>query len=64
VVTDRVGAGDAVLAITAPLVAIGAPWDIVGFIGNIAGGQMVADLGNRVTINRVSLVKAITALMK
>lgn len=64
VVTDRVGAGDAVLAATAPLVALGAPWDVVGFIGNIAGGQMVAELGNRATINRVSLVKAITALMK
>lgn len=63
-VTDRIGAGDAVLAVTAALVAQGAPWDIVGFVGNIAGAQLVAELGNRVSVNRPSLVKSITALMK
>lgn len=63
-VTDRVGAGDAVLAVTSPLVAAEAPWDIVGLVGNIAGAQMVAELGNRISINRLSLVKAITSLMK
>jgi len=63
-VADRVGAGDAVLAITSMLVSIGAPWDIVGFIGNVAGAQMVADLGNRVQIGKISMTKHITALMK
>lgn len=63
-VEDRVGAGDAVLAVTSLLVAQQAPWDVVGFIGNIAGAQMVADLGNRVTIDKASIAKSIVSLMK
>src|SRR3990172_1460338 len=63
-VTDRVGAGDAVLALTGPLVAAGAPWDVVALLANLAGAQMVADLGNRSTLNRVSLTKAVHALLK
>lgn len=63
-ITDRVGAGDSVLAVTAALVAQETPWDIVGFVGNIAGAQVVAELGNRVSISRPFLVKAVTALMK
>ena len=61
---DRVGAGDTVLAATSAMVVQGAPWDIVGFVGNIAGGQAVAQLGNRQAVNSVSLVKAIIALMQ
>ena len=63
-VTDRVGAGDAVLAVTSLLVAQGAPWDVVGFLGNIAGAQMVNTLGNRVTVDRSSLARHVLALMK
>ncbi len=63
-VADRVGAGDAVLAVTSLLVGQRAPWDIVGFVGNIAGAQMVAELGNRVTVNKASLAKSVISLMK
>jgi len=63
-VHDRVGAGDAVLAVTSLLVHLGAPWDIVGFIGNAAGAHLVAELGNRVPLDRTVLSKQITALMK
>lgn len=63
-VTDRVGAGDAVLAVTSVLKAVGAPWSVIAFLGNLAGAHMVADLGNRSTINRASLTKAVTALLK
>lgn len=63
-VTDRVGAGDAVLAVTAILHAAGAPSDVVGFIGNIAGAIMCAELGNRYAITRPTLRKAVSALMK
>lgn len=63
-VADRVGAGDAVLAATAALVRVGAPWDITGFVGNIAGAILVAELGNRISLTRPTLRKAITALMK
>jgi len=54
----------AVLAVTALLVKLGAPWDIVGFVGNAAGAQMVAELGNRVPLDRIALSKHIVALLK
>ena len=63
-VTDRVGAGDAVLAVTALLVAQKTPWDIVGFVGNLAGAQVVAELGNRTTISQNSIAAHATSLMK
>lgn len=63
-VEDRVGAGDAVLGVTSLLVAQNAPWDVVGFIGNLAGAQMVAELGNRVTVSKSSITKHVISLMK
>lgn len=63
-VVDRVGGGDAVLAVTSLLVAQNAPWDIVGFAGNVAGAQMVAELGNRVTVSKGSLARHIISLMR
>ena len=63
-VTDRVGAGDAVFALTSLLVARETPWDIVGFVGNVAGAQMVTDLGNRVPVEKVTLAKHIISLLK
>jgi rfaE bifunctional protein kinase chain/domain len=63
-VADRVGAGDAVLAITSLLVVQDAPWDIVGFVGNVAGAQMVADLGNRVVLNKTAVARHVASLMK
>jgi rfaE bifunctional protein kinase chain/domain len=63
-VKDRVGAGDAVLAVTSALVAQDVPWEVVGFIGNLAGAQMVADLGNRVAVNKDSISRHAISLMK
>lgn len=63
-VVDRVGAGDAVLALSSLLVSQKAPWDIVGLVGNVAGAEIVSELGNRVPINKVSLTKHIVSLMK
>ncbi len=63
-VTDRVGAGDALLALNSLLVVQGAPWDIVGFAGNVAGAQLVAELGNRVPLRKVPVAKQMIALMK
>jgi len=63
-VADRVGAGDAVFALTSLLVNQGAPWDVVGFVGNVAGAHMVAELGNRVPVSKVPLAKHIISLMK
>ncbi len=63
-VTDRVGAGDAVLALTSLLASVDAPWELVGFVGNVAGAQMVTELGNRVPVSKIPLAKHIISLLK
>jgi len=63
-VVDTMGAGDAVLAVAAPLVAAGAALDLVGFIGNVVGAQKVAIVGHQRSIDRVAVLKALTALLK
>jgi len=63
-VLDRVGAGDGVLAVTSLLVCAGAPWEVVAFVGNVAGAHMVSELGNSSTLDKVSLSKHIVSLLK
>jgi rfaE bifunctional protein nucleotidyltransferase chain/domain len=63
-VLDRVGAGDAVLAVTSLLVHLGAPAPLVSFVGNVAGAQLVAELGNRTPVERVALERHIISLLK
>ena len=63
-IVDRVGAGDAVLAVTSALVAVGAPWDITALIGNAAGAELVAELGNRVSLSKAGLSKHLISLLK
>ena len=63
-VIDTMGAGDAFLAITAPLVAAGGVLKQVGFIGNVAGALKVEIVGHRKAIEKAPLTKAITALLK
>ena len=63
-IVDLVGAGDAVLAITSGLVKSSTPWEIVGFIGNAAGAEMVSDLGNRISLLKANLSKHLITLLK
>jgi len=63
-VVDTVGAGDAFLAVTAPLVAAGAPMSRVGFIGNVVGALKVEIVGHRRSIEKAALIKGITGLLK
>ena len=63
-VVDRVGAGDSVFAVTSLCVAQGAPMEMVGLIGNAVGAQAVATVGNRESIDRVSLLKYLESLLK
>ena len=63
-VVDTVGAGDAFLSVTSPLVAAGAPMNHVGFIGNVVGALKVEIVGHRRSIDKPSLVKSITGLLK
>jgi rfaE bifunctional protein nucleotidyltransferase chain/domain len=63
-VVDRVGAGDAVLTISAACAVQGAPMDVIGFIGNCVGLQAVGIIGNRSSIERVPLARYIECLLK
>ena len=63
-VVDRMGAGDAFLAITALCVAQGAPMEVVGFIGNAVGAMQVATVGHRKPIEKVSLFRYVETLLK
>ena len=63
-VIDTVGAGDAFLAVTAPLVAAGGAMHHVGFIGNVVGALKVEIVGHRRSIDKPSLIKGITGLLK
>jgi rfaE bifunctional protein kinase chain/domain/rfaE bifunctional protein nucleotidyltransferase chain/domain len=63
-VIDRVGAGDALFAITAPCVYLGLPEEIVGFIGNVAGAMKVQTLGNKYTLQFPEIANYITYLLK
>ena len=61
---DRMGAGDACLALTAPCALLGAPLEALGFIGNVAGAAACSIMGNREPINPISILRHITSLMK
>ena len=63
-VVDTVGAGDAFFAIAAPLAAAGGGIDRIGFIGNVVGALKVEIVGHRRSIDKPSLVKALTGLLK
>jgi rfaE bifunctional protein nucleotidyltransferase chain/domain len=63
-VVDRVGAGDAVLCVTALAVACGAPAEVVPFVGNVVGAEAVTILGNQRSIERIPLYRHIECLLK
>lgn len=63
-IVDRMGAGDAFLSVTSLAAALGAPLELIGFIGNAVGAQAVATVGHRESINRPTLAKFITTLLK
>jgi cytidyltransferase-like protein len=63
-VVDRVGAGDAVLCLTALAVAMGAPPEVIPFIGNVVGAEAVTILGNQRSIERIPLYRHVECLLK
>ena len=63
-VVDTVGAGDAFLAVTAPMVATGADIGLVGFAGNIAGAVKVGIVGHRNFVEKSVLQKYAATLLK
>ena len=63
-VVDRVGAGDAVLALTSLFAYLNAPAALLAFIGNVVGSEAVNIMGNKDSIRKVSLKKHISHLLK
>ena len=63
-VVDRVGAGDAFFAITSLCAVQNAPIEILAFLGNIAGAEAVAIVGNRESLERLSLCQHVESLLK
>lgn len=63
-VVDRIGAGDAFLAISAMAAALRVPPEVVAFLGNVAGAEAVAYVGNSRSIEDGSLRRHIASLFK
>lgn len=63
-IVDRIGAGDAFLSVTSPIVAAGNSMEAAGFIGNAAGAIAVNIVGNRQSVAPAALYKFITSLLK
>lgn len=61
---DRIGAGDALLSVTAPLAFLGAPSEVIGFVGNLAGAQACAVMGNKRALDASGLQRSISSLLK
>lgn len=61
---DTIGAGDAFLAVTAPLVAAGHDLEKIGFIGNAVGALKVGIVGHRSSVEKIPLLKYLNTLLK
>lgn len=63
-VVDRVGAGDALFAALSVFLAVGASPQVAALAGNLAGATSIAEMGNRVAIDAVSMRRHLEALLK
>lgn len=63
-VLDTVGAGDAYLVLSAMVLGAGGSMRDAAFVGNLAGAAKVGIVGHRQSLEKPSLVKSLTALLK
>ena len=63
-IVDTMGAGDAFLAVTAPLAAVAEDMEMVGFVGNVVGSIKIGIVGHRQAVDKVSVLKYIQTLLK
>lgn len=61
---DTMGAGDAFLAVTAPLIAAGLDLEAAAMVGNVAGAIKVGIIGHRRHVGRDELLQTVEALLK
>ena len=63
-VVDRIGSGDAFFSITSLAARLGVHPELVAFLGNVVGSIAVGIVGNKKAIDRQSIMKNITSLLK
>lgn len=63
-VVDRVGAGDTFLAISSLCAALDAPLEVLAFLGNVAGAEAVAVVGNSRSLDATSFQRHVQSLFK
>ena len=61
---DTIGAGDAFIAVTAPLIACGLGEEEAAFVGNVAGAMKTEIVGHRAPIDGDVLVQTVRSLLK
>lgn|GEM_PF-5400082 len=61
---DTMGAGDAFLAVTTLLLALGGDPEDVGFIGNVIGGVKIRLIGHCASIDKSDIKKSVQSLVK
>lgn len=61
---DKVGAGDAFFAYTAPCFAVGVPQDLISFIGNCVGALKVQIVGNKEQVRLPDVIRFVERLLK
>lgn len=63
-VVDATGAGDAYFAITSLLVKAEMPPEMIPFIGNVYAGLKTKIIGNKESVTKAQLVKAVESILK
>jgi rfaE bifunctional protein nucleotidyltransferase chain/domain len=63
-IVDRIGTGDALLSVTALAARLGAPMDLLCFLGNMAGALAVGTVGNKQPVDRESMERFAVSLLK
>jgi len=61
---DRIGAGDAVLCVTALCALSEASPEVTAFLGNVVGAEAVAILGNQRAVERIPTFRHVECLLK
>lgn len=62
-VVDKVGAGDAVLAISSMLASVGAPVKVIGFLANLIASHEVSQLGHQSSLSYSDIKKHAKAIL-
>lgn len=63
-IVDTMGAGDAFLAVTAPLAKVCDDLELVGFIGNVVGAIKVGIVGHRKAVDKSTVLRYCDTLLK